>query len=403
MKKKSSFLFFSEFYFPETNSTSFYLTQIVSAVAEKWDGVVKIFCSTDLDDNEELLQGENIRTYRFRGGKMNKNSLVSRVLKFLLITFKFSFSAIFHVRRGDTVFTVTNPAFLLVFMAFLRKIVHFKYILLVYDIFPEALIAARLTTRESLKYRLALRIFNWAYRSVDQFIVIGRDMFDVVAKKTGRSDHIACIPNWCDPESIKPIRRDDNYFVKKYNLQKRLVFALGGNLGRTQGIENLLLAFEQYGTDHNSTLLIMGGGAKKQVVNDFISKHPDLPVIYTGYVPNEYQNDMVNAGDVAVVSLTKDMYGISVPSKSYFNLAAGKPLLLIADETSEIALLIKEHQLGWVVPPEDPTALIETLKQIALISREELLEIGRRARMIAEQYFTPEKMLPQYLQLLYNK
>lgn len=398
MKKRSDFIFFSEYYYPETNTTSFYLTQILSAVAEKWNkGRVKIFCSTDLDEKEELLQSENVKTYRFSGGKMNKNSLVSRVLKFLLITLKFSWAAIFHVRRGDTVFTVTNPAFLLVFLALLRKIVRFKYILLVYDIFPEALIAARLTTQESLKYRLSLCIFNWAYRSVDQFIVIGRDMYNVVAKKAGRSDHITLIPNWCDPDSIKPISREDNYLVKKYDLQNRLIFALGGNLGRTQGVENLLTAFEEYGTDHNSALLIMGGGAKKQVVKDFVSAHPELPVIYTGYVPDEYQNDMVNAGDIAIISLAKNMYGISVPSKSYFSLAAGKPLLLIADESSEIALLIKEHDLGWIVPPEDPAALIAALKRISLIPREELQAIGTRARQVAEQYFTPKKILPKYL------
>ena len=401
MKKQPDFLFFSEFYYPETNTTSFYLTAIVAAVAAKWAGKVKIFCSTDLDDHEELLKAENVETHRFSGGKMNKNSLLSRVFKFLLITMKFGFAALFNVRRGDTLFTVTNPAFLLVVLAILRKLVRFNYILLVYDIFPETLVAAKLASPSSLKYRLSLRIFNWAYRSVDHFIVIGRDMYEVVASKTGRRDNITLIPNWCDPESIKPISRNDNYLVKKYNLEDKLIFALGGNIGRTQGIENLLAGCERFGKDHNCSFLIMGGGAKKQVVNDFVASHPDLPVIYTGYVPDEYQNDMVNAGDIAMISLTKEMYGLSVPSKSYFNLAAGKPLLLIADDTSEIALLIKEHQLGWVVPPEDPDALVAAFKEISTISHEELQKIGERARAVAKQYFTPEKILPQYLSVFH--
>ena len=399
MKKSSDFIFFSEFYYPSTNTTSYYLTAIMEAVAKKWQGRVKIFCSTDLDEHPELLQAPNIKTYRFSGGKMSKNSLVSRVLKFLLITIKFGFAAIFHVRRGDTVFTVTNPAFLLVVLAMLRKLVRFNYVLLVYDIFPETLVAAKLSSPTSFKYRLTLRVFNWAYRCVDKLIVIGRDMEEVVAQKTGRRDNIVLIPNWSDPVSIKPISRNENYLVRKYDLQDKLIFALGGNIGRTQGIENLLEGFQRYGTDHNAALLIMGGGAKKQVVNDFIAAHPELPVIYTGYVPDEYQNDMVNAGDVAMISLDKNMYGLSVPSKSYFNLAAGKPLLLIADETSEIALLIKEHGLGWVVPPGEPDTLVETLKKIATIPREELEAMGQHSREIAKQYFTPETILPQYTDL----
>ena len=215
--KKEKFIVYSEFYYPCGNSTSYYMTKIIEAVAKVWDGAVRIFCAIDLGDNPELLSQKNVHTVRFAEGKLSKNALFSRVLKFFLITVKFGFSALFSVKSGDTVFTVTNPAFMLVFLAMLRKIRRFKYILLVYDIFPETLVAAGLTSPQALKYRLSLKIFNWAYRCVDQFIVIGRDMQDVVVQKTGRTDNIVLISNWCDTAEFTLQARDDNHFVHEYN------------------------------------------------------------------------------------------------------------------------------------------------------------------------------------------
>ena len=108
---------------------------------------------------------------------------------------------------------------------------------------------------------------------------------------------------------------------------------------------------------------------------------------------------MLNAGDIAIISLDSNMYGLSVPSKSYFNMAAGKPLLLIAEETSEIALMIKEHNLGWVVPPGDPERLAQTIQKISLLSDDELTNFGQRSRKIAEDYYSAEKVLEKYKEL----
>ena len=124
---------------------------------------------------------------------------------------------------------------------------------------------------------------------------------------------------------------------------------------------------------------------------------------YPGYVPKNLQNDMLNAGDIAVISLTANMYGLSVPSKTYFNMAAGKPLLLIADENSEVALLIKEHRLGWVVPPEEPEKLAAAMLEIMSVPEDTLCEMGRRSREVVRKYFSPEVILPEYISVLTNK
>lgn len=396
MKKNHKLLFFTEYYHPVCNTTGYYMTEIIENAAKKWQGDVRIYCATSLDGKNELLSQENVKTIRFSGGKMNKNSLLTRILKFLLITLKFGAAALFKVSWGDTVFTVTNPAFMLVFLAFLRKIKRFNYVLLVYDVFPESLIPAGLTKKTSFSYKITLKIFNWAYRSVDELVVIGRDMGDLIAQKTGRKDNITMITNWVNTDEIKPAEKINNKILQKYSIEKKRVFALGGNMGRTQGLENLFAAFKLLTANDDRVFLFMGDGAGQQKIKDFIAENPDVPLIYTGRIPGDQQNDMLNACDIAMISLAPGMYGISVPSKTYFNLAAGKPLLLVADETSEVALMIKEYELGWVVPPGEPEKLAAVIEKLTDLSDAELDEYAKRARFIAENNFSHNVILTCY-------
>ena len=392
-------VFFTEYYFPDDNSTSFYLTNIIRACAAAWPGSLRVFCAAE-NPGAEQLTGDNIRITRFKGGKLNKNSLVSRVMKFLLITAKFFCAALVQVRKGDTVFAVTNPAFLLVCLAFLRKCRKFRFVLLVYDIFPEVLIAGGLSSKGSLKYRLALRIFNWAYDAADTLIVIGRDMREVVAQKIHDPAKIVFIPNWSDTENIIPVPKTDNPILKRYGAEQDFVFSVAGNMGRTQGLDNIAEALTRGALGAHSSFFFMGGGAKLEEIRKAVRERHLERVNVTGRIPAEEQNAMLSVGEVAVISLAQGMYGLSVPSKSYFNMAAGKPLLLIADPGSEIERLIDEHKIGWHVPAGDPDALAEIMKKIQTLPPEVLSEYGARARQTASECFSEEIILNRYREVV---
>ncbi len=53
-----------------------------------------------------------------------------------------------------------------------------------------------------------------------------------------------------------------------------------------------------------------------------------------------------------------------MPSRTYNFLAAGKPILALTEEDSEIARVIREEQVGWYVPPLEPQKLFDTILKI---------------------------------------
>ena len=100
------------------------------------------------------------------------------------------------------------------------------------------------------------------------------------------------------------------------------------------------------------------------------------------------------ANGVAFVTLDDAMYGLGVPSKSYFSMAAGKPLLLVADSNSEIGRVIRESRVGWIVPPHQPQMLAEKIDELCEVG--DLEEVGRRARKVVEWHFSEQAVLSRY-------
>lgn len=389
--------FYTEYYYPAENSTSFYLTKIIDTAAQAWNGRIIINCAS-ANNGPELLADDNIIIRRFPEGNIDKNNLWKRLWKFGILTLKMSYSALNKIKKNDVVFSVTNPAFLLLAMALLRKFKKFHWILLVYDVFPEVLIPGGLTNENSLKYRLSLKLFNYAYRSADEIIVIGRDMQDIIRQKTSNPNQITLIPNWSDIKNIYLEKDVQNSILRRYQITNKYVFTVAGNIGRTQGMDNYLKAIKLVKSKEIFYLFI-GGGAKKNQIDEFISKNPDINILTTGILPSSDQNSLLNACDIAVISLTEGMYGLSVPSKSYFNMAAGKPLLYIGDKNSEIALIIKEYNIGWVVPPGNIELLADTIENISKYPKSKLNEIGLRSREIAETMFSEDIVLKKYKSL----
>jgi hypothetical protein len=79
------------------------------------------------------------------------------------------------------------------------------------------------------------------------------------------------------------------------------------------------------------------------------------------------------------------MAGLSVPSKLYGIMAAGRPVIFIGPEQSEVAFVIKEAQCGQVIHPGDSTAAIAALKAY-YDHRDETEQRGHAARMYFDRH-----------------
>lgn len=400
MQLKKKVLIVTEYFYPRNRPDSYLITEISRAINEATLGNIKIICNSELKMDKELDFVEE-KIIRLHENRLNNDKLFFRMIKFIISTIQLSFTTFKSLKSGDELFTVTNPAFLLVVFALFKRIKKFHYTLLVYDVFPENLIAVGLVKPNSMLYKITKKIFDWAYSQTDLLVVIGRDMQELIANKTHNKVPLKLISNWCDVETVIPSPKSNNTIIQKFNLEEKIVFSFTGNFGRAQGIERLL-KIASLVSNSDFKLLFIGDGAMRPLIEQYIKENPNGNVLYAGVYPSSEQNIFLNACDVALISLDNNMYGLGVPSKSYYNMAARKPLLFIGHQDSEIAQVITENQIGWCCYSADNKDIATTIDRICA-QKDDFITLGDKSRQIVTEKFSKPVVLEKYKKLYLNK
>ena len=94
---------------------------------------------------------------------------------------------------------------------------------------------------------------------------------------------------------------------------------------------------------------------------------------------------VLSSGDLHVVTVKRGLEGVVVPSKLYPTLAAGRPVLGVAPEETDVVRTIKQSGCGIAANPDDPASVAEAIRA-ALRDPQALQTMGRRAREISFAY-----------------
>ncbi len=150
--------------------------------------------------------------------KPNKASLFKRFLYELVIAFSFLTKTLKVVKKDSIVFTGTTPILLLFVLFIIKKFLNFKWILLVHDVFPENLAAAKILKNDHFLFKILKSLFDRIYASADEVIVIGKDMKELVHQKTNQNNNITVVQNWIDSSDIGTELKTDNRILKRIEL-----------------------------------------------------------------------------------------------------------------------------------------------------------------------------------------
>lgn len=336
---------------------------IISEFVSKYQNSTGYFWEIAI--NYLVNNGKKIEIITNQGleNKNVKQFLVKRVIDKFTISLRLAYKGCVKIKKGDIVLSGTNPELLLLFLSALKKLIRFRWVVVVHDVFPENLVPAGVLSKNTASYKLVKYLFDCVFRQVDKFIVIGRDMKILVDGKTNQPDKSIYVSNWVNSDDIVVTDKNKNDLILRLNLQEKIVFQYFGNIGRLQDIDVLLRAIELI-KSNKAAFIFIGDGASAAKVRDFEASSKNKFFFYLGSVDQNEKNKYLSACDVSLVSLREGMFGLGVPSKAYFSLAADRPILAVVDKGSELELMVNEHNVGWVSPPGDPVILASKIDEI---------------------------------------
>ncbi|MEK7854445.1 MAG: glycosyltransferase family 4 protein, partial [Acidobacteriota bacterium] len=226
------------------------------------------------------------------------------------------------------------------------------------------------------------------------------DMLELMTRKTAGLDvPISVVPNWAELETVFPAPRSHNNLLEELEIADKFVILYAGNMGPPNEMEAIIQAADILRDRDEIHWVFLGTGAKRPWLMNEIRVRNLKTVTVLDPRPRSEQSVFLNACDIALVSLVNGMLGVSMPSRTYNILAAGKPILAIAEAGSEIALIVEEENVGWVVPPAAPKELAEAVVK-AQARAIELPDMGRRARNAAESKYSVELAIEGYRSIL---
>lgn len=385
----------SELFPPEETSTGYIMGEIAVALTQKYN--VKVICGPKVYDDKKIMVGDEaidkiIQIFRVPAVKENKGSKLSRIKKFVMMSWRLYRTAKKQIKRGERVLMVSNPFPLIVLMGYLKRSRAFNLSLLVHDVFPEGLYTE--IQIPSWIYSFAETVFNRAYSSVDTLISIGRDMKDIMYAKcceSAKPPKIVAIENWGDITTIKPRESNNSGYI-------RIQYA--GNIGNSQGLNDFVELFHD-AANPNVHLDIWGTGSAEESLKQRVAElNCSSHIHFHGPYTRKEQDQVLNDADIALIVLVKGMYGLGVPSKSYNIMAAGKPIFYIGDRGSEIWLTIQDNAIGYCFEPDDKNGIISFIRSLSLDQLPSLVMKGKIARKVVERKYSKEIILNKFLDVI---
>lgn len=389
----------SELYYPEETSTGYVLTRIAESLARK--RLVSVICSQPTYSRREVKAAASeihnqVEIRRLRSTRFRNVSLFPRLINAITFSVAVMVAGLLSFHREDVVMVVTNPPLLPWVVWLTCKIRGARSVLIVHDLYPEVLVATGLARRGSVIVRVLNRMLAPVYRDAVRTVVLGRDMAALIeAKIPGAASRLRVIENWSD-EQIEPQPKAENRLLKTLNLTSRFVINYAGNMGRPHAIELIADAAERLREHPSVHFLFIGTGAKSEWLRNRATRLPNVTLVPPQ--PRSEQQTFLNAGDVAIHAFVPGMGGLAVPSRIYNILAAGKAIIAVADPDSELARMIVERSIGWVVAPDDLDGLVRAINEAAGSSQ--VPDMGNRARAAAVNVYSFPQIAGKYEQLI---
>jgi colanic acid biosynthesis glycosyl transferase WcaI len=280
---------------------------------------------------------------------------------------------------SDVVLAMTDPPIEGIAGALVARLSGRPFVYNIRDMYPDMAVGGAIVRPGSFTARWEA-MHRWALRQAARIIVLGEDMRDrIIAKGIDPARVVVSRDGITIPETVASL---DNSVAQEIRGDFRFVLVHAGNVGFYGAWQTLISAVRML-ENEGVGLVFIGEGAMKSQVESMAEGCRAirfLPFRPAGEIPL-----VLSSGDMHVVTVKRGLEGVVVPSKLYPTLAAGRPVLGVAPEESDVVRIIRRTGCGIAANPDDPNSVAEAIRNV-LHDTEQLQTMARRAREISFSY-----------------
>ena len=391
------------YFLPDFGSAPILMSELASYLAQKGHNV-SVITTLPIQKNE-IKYKKRIYLEERRDGFLIKrfwtnsgNRPLARLLAWNFYIF-WTVLNIARIQKGDILFLRLPPLQLGLTGILAKRLKGTKIIVNVQDIHPDLVIESG-NLKNPFIIKIAKYFEKWVYRNSDILVVISEGFKKNLEDKGVNPEKTKVIPNWVDTDFLKPLPKN-NSIAKKFSLDNKFVIMYSGTITVSGflSLERVLDVAYLLKEERDILFVVVGEGLKKQSLQEKADKLALRNVMFLPFQPYSEVPYLLASADVLIVPLDESKSSLSVPSKLYSCMAARKPILGLADSSSEVAKIIIDANCGVCVQPHDIEGIVKAITELKKFHdyRETL---SMNARKYAVENFSKNRILQIYETLI---
>ena len=392
---------FPQTFYPDVDATAKLMTDLAEFLVKKGKKVMVVTPNRSYERPNlkypEFEIIEAIHVNRIKVPKLNKNNALQKILLYYL----FSTKAKRTLKKLNykIALAILPPFFVAYKTLKVTKKKEKKFIFLLHDLHPDALVRRKQASPNNPLVILLKKHNNYIFRKLDKTIFVGRDQIEYVKENYGISNEkIEFIPNWARDLRENFIKKDsikEKYYKSGFNI------LYAGNMGESQvkSLEKVIKLMKNERLFANSVnLILVGHGRRKDYLLNIAKDAGNVYFFDYVYDFADYQN-LIYFADGYLVTMINEDKGMSVPSKTYYYLSGGKPILADVPVDSEVDILLRENKVGINLNNLEEEEAIENILMLKN-NKEYYEELSKNARKAFEDKYSKEVALESYLRVV---
>lgn len=348
---------------------------------------------------EEYKGAKVIRLPELTRGKGGVIGVVKSLFSFLISS---TWYAQNHDLEADVVLcyqlspvTMANAA-----LIYKRKL-NVRMVHWVHDLWPES-VTATTPLKGGPVISMLNRFVTRVYEQSDVILVQSKVFEKSICSKGDFKDKLVYAPNWAESSFIDADTSIGADFPLQPNESEfRVMFA--GNIGDAQDFDNIIKAASLTSDIPAIKWIVIGDGrARESAEKEVAQLGLNDTVKFLGRYPVEMMPKFFTQADAMLVTLKDEfIFSLTIPSKTQAYMASGKPILTMINGAGND--VVEEAKCGLTAKAEDYEALAANVKAMYAMSKDELAEMGKRAKAYYDLNFAKDNVIDKVNRILNEK
>lgn len=270
-----------------------------------------------------------------------------------------------------------------------------KVVYTVQEIYPDIL-----GLKDGFVHNVLSRMERKVYNGSDAVTTIDKVFYDSIVNRFDDKSKLHIIPNFVDTELYRPVVSMSVLEKSDFPDTDCIKILYAGNIGFAQDWECLVRLAEKTRL-LNVEYFVIGEGVMKNYV---LEKKEELgldKLHVLSYQPRHLMPAIISYSDLQFIFMTPQMEGQGFPSKVYTIMACAKPLLVGSGLNTPIVNFLQPVGCAKLVYSHDLEQKTDEMATwLALVTRDELREMGAKGENIISQSYTKEIVTQNYVQLI---